>query len=488
MFSTVICTLVSWENLEGGQESSQHKGEAYRQRVEKYLESKEFLSTGDPYSGTSDIRLTRPAHNEEKIFRVETKNTKASLADDTLLTELTRQFIDFYVTSEEFEFHIFAVDYADQQRWKNVFRDRTRKEDEVERLYDDICEKHKLNQDETERFEELDFDDFWRFLESVHIKKAGYERLGELIDENESREQREKKWEFFTRENKPVEKPGDLIPNFLRITQFPKSIWTAPALTTDYREVYKENPRHLPIWFEGTTAFSLIPPERMSDSLTKFVNTDEAVAHDFETWITDDSTDLRIGKILLNNQLTWRGGELHENSKVIRHKGTYKLVFTTDRPVQQTLDGDIKQGSERTSKDGYTATIGVKGVVGHRYGSISIKQYDDHYYPFIETGWVFSQEGFGENIITGEFASTLHHWLRKNGYDQHPNHRAQFKQWLHHLRTGIGDADEPHISELGRLDPDQCMKFSRPSGMTLNVRPPQNSAEQSALMEGDQVE
>lgn len=479
---------MSWENLEGGQESSQHKGEVYRRRVEEYLESKEFLSTGDPYSGTSDIRLTRPAHNEEKIFRVETKNTKASLADETLLTELTRQFIDFNVTSEEFEFHIFAVDYADQRRWKNTFRDRTRKEEEVKRLYEDICERHKLNEDEVEQFEELDFEDFWRFLENVHIKKATYARLGELINENESQEQRQKKWEFFTRENEPVQKPGELIPNFLKIQRFPKHIWTAPALVSDCRQVYKENPRHHPIWFEGSTVFSLIPPEKMSDSLAKFVNTDEAVTHDFANWITDDSTDTRIGKILLNNQLTWRGEKLHNNCKVIRHNRKSKLIFTTDRPVQQTLDGDVKRGEERMSKDGYTVTIGVKGVVGHRYGSISIKQYDDHYYPFIRTGWIFSQNGRGEDIITGDFATTLHHWLRKNGYNQHPNHRAQLKQWLHHLRTGIGDADEPHISELGQLDSDQCMRFIRPSGMTLDVRPPRNSAEQEALMEGDQIE
>ncbi|QIO25290.1 hypothetical protein [Haloarcula sp. JP-L23] len=479
---------MSWENLEGGQEASQHKGEAYRRRVEEYLESKEFLSTGDPYSGTSDIRLTRPAHNEEKIFRVETKNTKASLADKALLTELTRQFIDFNVTSEEFEFHIFAVDYADQRRWKNIFRDRTRKEQEVKRLYEDICEKHKLNEDEKEQFEELDFDDFWRFLENVHIKKANFARLGELITENESREQRQKKWDFFTRENKPVQESGDLIPNFLKIKRFPKHIWTAPALVSDYKQVYKENPRYQPIWFEGTTAFSLIPPEQMGNSLAKFVNTDDVTTHNFEDWISENSTDDRIGKVLLNNQLTWRGEELHDNCNVIRHNRKHKLIFTTDRPVQQTLDGGVKQGEERMSKDGYTVTIGAKGVVGHRYGSISVKQYGDSYYPFIKTGWVFSQNGRGEDMITGDFASTLHHWLRKNGYDQHPNHRAQLKQWLHHLRTGVRGADEPHPSELGRLDPDQYMKFSSPLERTLDVRPPRNSAEQEALMEGDRIE
>lgn len=479
---------MSWENLEGGQEASQHKGEAYRRRVEEYLESKEFLSTGDPYSGTSDIRLTRPAHNEEKIFRIETKNTKASLADATLLTELTRQFIDFYVTSEEFEFHIYAEDYADQQRWKDVFRDRTRKEDEVERIYNDICEKHTLNEDEVEQFEELDFDDFWRFLENVHIKKVGYDRLDELITENESRAKREKKWEFFTRENKPVEQSGNLIPNFLRITTLPKQVWRLPARVTDYEEVYKQNPRHLPIWFKGTTAFSLIPPTQMGESLAKFVTVDEAVAHDFENWIIDESTDDQIGKILLNNQLTWRGEELHENCKVVRHNRDYKLIFSTDRPVQHTLDGEVKQGEERMSKEGYTATTEAKGAVGHRYASVTVEQYNKTHYAFIQTGWVFSQDGLGENLISGDRASKLHHWLRKNGYDQHPNHRAQLRQWLQYLRTGVNDVQEPHPTELGRIDPEQHMKFSWPAGMSLDVRPPKNRDEQKALMEGERIE
>jgi len=35
----IVRDIVSWENLEGGQESSHHSGEIYRQRVRDYLES-----------------------------------------------------------------------------------------------------------------------------------------------------------------------------------------------------------------------------------------------------------------------------------------------------------------------------------------------------------------------------------------------------------------------------------------------------------------
>jgi len=480
---------VSWENLEGGQESSQHSGEAYRNRVEEYLESKESLSTGDPYSGTSDIRLTRPAHNEEKVFRVETKNTKASLADPSLLTEIARQFIDFCIGEEEFEFHIFAEDFADQPRWKNTFRDRTRKEKEVRRLYSALREKHNLTDDELERFKELDFDEFWRFLENAHVKKAGFGRLGELIAENESQERREQKWEFYIRENMPIQESGELIPNFLRISALPDRIWTLPSLTTDYEEVYDENPRYLPIWFEGTDAYSLIPPSRMEESLSKFVRSDEAVAHDFAQWVAEDEANKRFGKILLNNQLTWRGEMLQQQCKIVRHNRQYKLIFTTDsQPVQQTLEGDIRPGENRMSEQGYNVTINVKGVVGHRYGSLTVKEYDENYYMFIRTGWLFSKNGRGDDIIEGDWATDLHHWLRKNGYDQHPNHRAQLQQWLMYLRTGVKGAEKPRMSELAGIDSDQIIEFSLPAGMELPVRPPSNSSERDTLMEGEQIE
>lgn len=482
---------MSWENLEGGQEASQHSGEAYRQRVEEYLESGEFLSVGDPHSGTSDIRLVRPAHNEEKVFRVETKNTKASLADQNLLTEIARQFIDFYTSTEEFAFYIFAPEFADQPRWKDVFRDRTRKREEVERFYSDICKRHTLSEDEVERLDALDFDDFWQFLENVGVKKAGYERLAELIDENESRGRRQKNWEFYIRENEPVYERAELTPNFVRIAQYPERLWVLSSLAAEYKQVYRENPRYLPIWFESGDAFSLIPPDYMQDPLRQFVDTDNATSYDFREWLLDSGTDDRIATTLLNRQLTWRGTLLEDRCVAVRHDGVHKLIIAVDEDcsVQQTLAGQpLDDDSGRRDSLGQYVVIQHMGTAtAHRYGNSLVKRYDGDYYAFVRTGWLFTRDGSGSRVIAGNRADELHNTLDKNVLDRTPNQRAQLRQWQQYLRMGVGSADKPTTADLQRLQPAQHMRFERPGRLELGERPPKNTSERDILMEGGRI-
>lgn len=483
---------MSWENLEGGQEASQHSGEAYRQRVEEYLESGEFLSVGDPHSGTSDIRLMRPAHNEEKVFRVETKNTKASLTNQNLINEIARQFIDFCVTSEEFEFYIYAPNFADQPRWKNIFRDRTRKRNEVERFYSDIGERHTLNDEETEQFGKLEFENFWLFLENVGVKKAGYERLGELIEENESRGRREENWEFYVRENEPVYERSELTPNFVRIANYPEYVWVCPSRVTDHTRIYEENPRYLPIWFEDGEVFSLISPECMNESLRTFVSADDGVRCLFDEWMQAEETKQRIVATLLNRQLTWRGTQLNDRCVAVRHNGTHKLIVTVSDPdsTQQTLTGEeIEVDSGRgDSLDGYTVTRNMGNAIAHRYGHPLVKQYGDDLYVFIQTGWLFTDTGYGDYVVTGSRADELHNKLDKNNLERTPNRRAQLRQWQQYIGIGVGSAPVPVAAEFDQLQPAQSMRFEPPGQIELPERPPKNTSERDILMEGDRIE
>jgi len=137
-----------------------------------------------------------------------------------------------------------------------------------------LCDDHSLNEDEAEQLEQLDFEDFWTFLEKVAIKKAGYERLGQLIDDRESKERRQKKWEFYVRENEPVKQPGEIIPNGIRIADPPEHLWEIPSVAKNHHEVREDNPGYLPIWFDGNDAYSLIDPDSMRDSLQKYVKAD----------------------------------------------------------------------------------------------------------------------------------------------------------------------------------------------------------------------
>lgn len=482
---------MSWENLEGDQESSHHSGEAYRQRVKDYLEAGEFHAISDDYAGTSDIVLDRPAQNEEKVFRVETKHTKLGRTGESFINELARQFIDYHRNDTEFEFHVYADDYANQQKWKEIFHDRIRKEEAVRDYYDRLCDDHTLNEAEAEQLDRLDFEDFWTFLEKVAIKKAGYERLRQLIDERESQERRKKKWEFYVRENEPVRKPGEIIPNCVRITDPPAHIWVLPSLARNHRDVRNENPNHLPVWFEGSEAYSLIDPAEMRDSLRKYVEVDDATRHRFTEWVAAaDSEERRMAITLMNYQLLWRGEKEHERCRVVRHNGTHKLIFgVSDRfeTTQQTLDGEVADERRKEQVNGYVVLLDMGRAIAHRYTEPQVKQYDDEFYAFLPTGWVFTRHGKGERVIEGDEADNLHNDLDKNTRERITNKRSQFRQWKEHFRVAEESASDDRFDGLNASNQSQRMRLEALS-FELPERPPKNAEERDVLMEGKQVE
>lgn len=482
---------MSWENLEGEQESSQHSGEAYRQQVKEYLEAGEFHATGDEYAGTSDIVLDRPAQDEEKVFRVETKHTKLGRTEESFINELARQFIDFHRGDTEFEFHVYAADYAAQQKWKDIFHDRIRKRAAVRTYYERLCDDHSLNEDEAEQLERLNFEGFWTFLENVAIKKAGYERLGQLIDDRESKERRQKKWEFYVRENEPVKQPGEIIPNGVQIADPPDHLWEIPSVAQNHHDVREDNPGYLPIWFDGNDAYSLIQPDSMRDSLQKYVKADEASRHAFAEWmVAADEDERRWGITLLNYQLFWRGVKRHERCRVVRHNGTHKLVFeVSDRfgTTQQTLDGDEAEDRRKEEVDGYVALLDMGRAVAHRYAEPRVKQYDDKFYAFLPTGWLFTRHGHGEVVIEGDEADELHNDLDKNNRERITNKRSQFRQWRSHFGVPEGTQSGEKFADLNTSSQSQRMRLEGLS-FELSNRPPKNADERDTLMEGKQVE
>jgi len=482
---------VSWENLEGEQESSQHSGEAYRQQVKEYLEAGEFHAIGDEYAGTSDIVLDRPAQNEEKVFRVETKHTKLGRTEESFINELARQFIDFHRGDTEFEFHVYAADYAAQQKWKKIFHDRIRKEKAVRDYYERLCDDHSLSEDEAEQLEELEFEDFWRFLEKVAIKKAGYERLGQLIDDRESKERRKKKWEFYVRENDPVKKRGELIPNCVQVTDPPDHLWVMPSVARNHHDVRDENPSYLPVWFDGDEAYSLINPEEMQESLRKYVKADDASRHIFTEWMGSAGDDeRRWGITLLNYQLLWRGAKRHERCRVVRHDRTHKLIFeVSDRfgTTQQTLQGEETDIRRKEEVNDYVALLDMGRAVAHRYAEPRVKQYDNEFYAFLPTGWLFTRHGYGEKVIEGDEADELHNELDKNNRERITNKRSQFRQWRTHFGVPEETQSGDEFADLNISSQSQRMRLV-PLVFELPERPPKNAGERDILMRGNQVE
>lgn len=484
---------MSWENLEGGQESSHHSGEIYRQRVRDYLESMEYLESGDPHSGVTDISLTRPAHNEEKEFRVETKNTKASWSDEDLCTEIARHFIDYCEQDQEFELYIFAPDYAYQRKnWRATFDERRRDPEKVEEFYDAIKNNNDLSDEEAEKLADLDDNQFSEFLGKIGVKKAGYERLGELIDENEEENRRVKKWDFYISEYGPVTEEGELLPNFVRINEYPDSVWVLPCHGVSYEDLVSSPGvrRCIPIWVENGQAFSLVSPSNLPDSIPTEVSVNDNKQIEFTRWLEEDHIDERMAKILLAKKIAWRAIQMNDACAVVKDR---KIIFqTADRnTVQQTLTGDTpdKEDPKRTeitthTQQSYLVTRRVDDAVGHRYCKPIIRKYHDGHYLFLETGWVFSRRGTKDRIISGDWATRLHHSLRREGYDQHNNYRAQLRLWKNYLRLGMKDQSPPDIAGITS---NQKLRFSPPGELTLPVRPPKNKKEREDLMEGDLI-
>ncbi|GAB3690061.1 hypothetical protein GCM10028857_26130 [Salinarchaeum chitinilyticum] len=459
---------------------------AYSDCVEEYLEAGEYSGVGDKHSGTSDIRLARPAHKEEKIFRVECKNSKADLKASGFVTELARHLIDFNRGDEEFELLIFARELKNPPRWKDIFNDRIRKRDEVEWLWDKIQENHSLNDDEEEIFAEFELDHLWVFLEKVGVKKAEFGRLIELTEERKDKEKRRQKWEFYIRENKPVQERGNLTPNFFKISHYPEKIWVFPTGVSNPRKGYDREgiERYLPIWFEDSQLYTLVDPSEMPTSLKDIIVSERGDSHEFSDWMWQNDRTQHISKILLNKQLLWRGILRGDYSTVT--PDSKKLIFRI-RPVQTTLTDEASSGDRyRTKRDGYLMTRSVKGDVGHRYCRPMTRQYSDQHYVFLRTGWVFSKDGAGEEIISGKRAKELSDKLRNDGYDQVSNHRSQLNAWKTYLQIDQGEEVE-HPAKVLDVSYPQRVELALPSNMELQVRPPKNSDERDTLMEGDRV-
>lgn len=480
------------EDLDGKGEASHHSGESYRQLVEEFLESQQFSRVGDPYSGVSDIRFTRPGHKEEKIFRVETKNTEStSLLNDSFVTALLRHFLDFNFGDELFELRIYAPGYAKSSRWDRIFDGRFRDNTEIQKYYEELLERHNLQSREAERLSELSAEDFIEFTKKVKVKKVSSDRLKELTRDNKKRNRPEKKWEFYVRENSAVQEPTEYLPNFFRVSNLPDHIWTIPTLVTSHSKIYNRVPRYYPVWFEEGELYSLLPPEKLPDESDRFLEHGKTTQHDFSEWLSgfgDSHKERRIPTILLNKQFVWRGTQIHDRCKAIRHNGSYKLIITVDghKRVQSTLSGEIPEpeNAQTEKYESYTITRDMGLGVGHRYGYPQVKWYNSHAFVFLSTGWVFTENGRGESLVKGNKASRLHDKLGKQRFGRTTNHRAEFRQWRQYLR--LSEEERLKGEELAVLGSQQKIGVEPIQEFSLSERPPVDADERDTLMKGEQ--
>jgi len=115
--------------------------------------------------------------------------------------------------------------------------------------------------------------------------------------------------------------------------------------------------------------------------------------------------------------------------------------------------------------------------IAHRYGLPQIKKYAGEYYVIIETGWVFSEHGFGERLISGDRAHNLHTKLQKRQYHNPNNEKAQFRQWKLYLELEAPDNKQQRFTEQDQ----QSLSFAPIEDLSLTERPPNDPSERQAI-------
>jgi hypothetical protein len=506
----------------GGQETSHDIGEKYRKLVAEYFREKGYIieRQSNHHATTEDIAAVTvpeeydvvsggkeiPGREYFKEVRVEAKAGDLSRLDKSFITELLRVFIDYQKwrdVDKWFEYHVFVSDLQAPDEWESVFDREGHADKQIKEYYEETKERHKLNDEETEIFATYDFEDFKEFLTDVLIHEAEKPRLREMVEDEKEIDR--SKWDFYTREFRAYGKSENLLPNFFRITDLPASVWVADCHVNHYSDIFEENPRHLPIYYEEGKLYSLIPESEMGTSLLQLIDTDSITQREFHEW-KQDVTPFVV-KTLLNRVIKRRAVRKYDLCRIVRHDYDNILIFQHDEggdkngshSVQTGLDDIATEENELTpstediasenSAPGGTSSPSSTKVenrkvamewgtsIAHRYCLPQIKKYAGEYYVIIETGWVFSEHGFGERLISGDRAHDLHTKLQKRQYHNPNNEKAQFRQWKLYLELEAPDNKQQRFTEQDQ----QSLAFAPIEDLSLTKRPPNDPSERQAI-------
>lgn len=506
----------------GGRETSHDIGEKYRKLVAEYYEAKGYIieRQSNHHATTEDIAAITvpdeydvisggkeiPGREYFKEIRVEAKAGDLSRLSESFITELLRVFIDYQKWAEVdrwFEYHVFTSDLLAPSKWEQVF-DRDGYDDEaVKEYYREVKERHKLNDEETAAFSAYGFEAFKEFLTAdVFIHEATKPRLREMVEDKRKTDR--SKWSFYTREFRPYDQSETLLPNFFQVTTLPEHVWVADCHIDHFTEIFEENPRHLPVYYENENLYSLIPKSEMDASLLQLIDTESITRNAFEEWKRNVS--LSVVKTLLNKAIKRRAIKNYDSCRLVRHDHDNILIFqhkddtkNKNQLVQAELGQIPSNGDEQnhSAEDLFlsnnapqsTSSPGSKKVgkwkvtmewwnsIAHRYCLPQIKVYGGEYYLIVETGWVFSEHGLGEVLISGDRAHDLHTKLQESQYHNPNNEKAQFRQWRTYLELEAPDNKQQRLDGHDR----QTLGFAPIEDLSLSERPPDNSSEREAI-------
>jgi hypothetical protein len=510
----------------GGKETSHDIGEKYRKLVAEYHRADGYIieRQSNHHATTEDIAAVTVTDEYEMIggekdlpngevfkeVRVEAKAGNLSRLEESFITELLRVFIDYQKLLDIdrwFEYHGFASDLAAPDKWEDVFEREGNDDTAVQEYYQETCERHDLNSEEEEAFSMYEYEDFKRFLTDVSIHEANKPRLREMIEDKKQIDR--SKWDYYTREYRAFPKGEALLPNFYKITNLPEYIWAAESDISHYTVIFEDNPRHLPVYYDEGTLYSLLSEAEMDDSLLQLINVESMTRRKFNEWA--EGVRSSIIKNLLSKAIKSRGAEEYTSCRALRHDYEDILIFQfvpeentneEKESVQARLDeivsdlGDDRSlGGVDTNSEGNTggdsndpSSKKVEGrkvamewgnSIAHRYCLPQVKEYADEYFVFIETGRVFTERGLGNHVISGDRADELHIQLQKRQYHNPNNEKAQFRQWRDYLKLESPDGKQQQWDEQN----PQTLAFRSVDDLSLGQRPPANKSEITVIKE-----
>jgi hypothetical protein len=244
----------------------------------------------------------------------------------------------------------------------------------------------------------------------------------------------------------------------------------------------------------------------MSASLLRLIDTDSITQQEFQEWKKDVSQ--LVVKNLLTRAIKKRAVEKYDSCRIVRHNYDNILIFQhhdiddedEGESVQIELD-DVLTGDEDESAASAEDPLSNRSTdeepsepsstkiedrkvamewgttIAHRYCLPEIKKYENQFYVFLETGWVFSEHGLGNRLIDGDRAHELHTQLQKRQYHNPNNMKAQLRQWKRYLELEAPDNKQQRFSEQDQ----QSMAFAPIEDLSLTERPPNNSSEREAI-------
>lgn len=207
-------------NLEGEREATTQNSEEYGKKVIEFLNLQgHHLEHDSNIEGCFQDKIFRNRKIDgDKKTVVEVKDTSLSLLDKDFLREYGANFkINL---KEEFNFFIFARHLASLEgNWKKIFDLQTQKESILKKFFSKV--KQEMND------EELDYEQFKKFVNSTKVYQCSYNKLYQKIEQIKRDNVFDSDADYLKEDENLVYKTEELNSNIYKVTKFPQKLYVA---------------------------------------------------------------------------------------------------------------------------------------------------------------------------------------------------------------------------------------------------------------------